>query len=262
MIFHPPSWLPAITEDLSTAGTVGDFALRGLPSTASEPAVDEPITLVSAITQKTKTNRQLAEDVEALAAGLAHDLQWSPNEPARGGKVIAVLSENTVDYLTYCWATHRLRGTCLLLHASTSPAENAKHMKHSHCNILILSPALIESGRAVAAAVGEADLRVYLTEPVPTGIYSTSAENNGNGNGNPKTIDELLDLGKALGPLPALNWSPTEAQSRVAYLCATSGTSGAQVIRIKPPSLKDALADLKDLISIEASAFDPPRHYH
>lgn len=100
MIFYPPSWLSAIKEDLSTAGTVGDFVLRGLPgSTTPKPAADEQITLVSALTQKSKTNRQLAEDVEALATGLARDLQWSPNEPAQGGKVIAVLSENTVRYI-------------------------------------------------------------------------------------------------------------------------------------------------------------------
>lgn len=99
MIFYPPSWLPAITEDLSTTGTVGDFVLRGSLATAAEPAVDTPV-LVSAHTQKAKTPRQLAEDVEALATALAHDLQWSPNEPAQGGKVIAILSENTVRSYT------------------------------------------------------------------------------------------------------------------------------------------------------------------
>jgi hypothetical protein len=96
MIFHPPSWLPAIPQDLSTVGTVGDFVLRGPPGTSSKPTLDTPV-LVSADTQRTKTPQQLAEDVEALATALAHDLQWSPNAPpAQGDKVIAILSENTV----------------------------------------------------------------------------------------------------------------------------------------------------------------------
>jgi hypothetical protein len=99
MIFYPPSWLPALAQDLSTVGTVGDFVLRGALGPASEPAVDAPV-LVSAHTQKSKTPRQLAEDVEVLATALAHDLQWSPNEPAQGGKVIAILSENTVRFNT------------------------------------------------------------------------------------------------------------------------------------------------------------------
>ncbi|RDL36336.1 Uncharacterized protein BP5553_05688 [Venustampulla echinocandica] len=234
MIFHPPSWLPAITQELSTVGTVGEFVLRGPLSTASKPAVDAP-TLVSAVTQTTKTPRQLAEDVEALASGLAHDLQWSPNEPAQGGKVIAILSENSVDYLTYCWAIHRLRGTCLLLHGSTSPVEIAKHLKHSNCKILIVSPALLESGCAAAAVVGESDMRLYLTAPVTIDVAQTNGNagttgttHNNNGAGHNIKIDELLGLGKTPGSLPALDWSVEEAQSSIAYLCATSGTSGAQ----------------------------------
>ncbi|KAL4912840.1 hypothetical protein BDW62DRAFT_215999 [Aspergillus aurantiobrunneus] len=212
MIFYPPSWLPAIPLDLASAGPVGDFVLHRLPGTASEPGTLDQKALVSAITQKGKTHRELAEDVETLAAGLAHDLQWAPNE---GAKVIAVLSENTVDYHTYTWATHCLGGTSLLLHASTSPAENAQHMRNSNCNVLIVSPALFEAGRAVAAATGKPNVRLYVTGPMDR-------------NHNVKTLDELLELGKALSPIPALDWSPEQAGSRIAYLCATSGTSGAQ----------------------------------
>lgn len=112
--------------------------------------------------------------------------------------------------------------------------ENAKHMKHSNCNILIVSPALVESGRIVAGELGEADVRLYLTGPVAND--STNTEADGHGNGNLKTTDELLDLGQSLDPLPVLNWSPEEAQSSIAYLCATSGTSGVQVICVKPIS--------------------------
>lgn len=231
MIFQPPSWLPSISKDSPTSSTVGEFVLRGAHGAVQEPADHDLITLISAATQKTKTNRQLAEDVEALAAGLANDLGWSPEEATPEGKVIAVLCENSLDYLTYCWATHRLKATCLLLHASTLPAENAQHIKHSHCKVLILSSTLIESGRAVAAAVSEANLRVYLTHPLPNGIDHNSAGSNGHR--NCQTIDDLLSLGTTRNPLPAPAWTPEEAQSSVAYLCATSGTSGAQVIEVQ-----------------------------
>ncbi len=253
MMFQPPSWLPPIPKDLTTASTVGEFSLRGIHGAAQ----DDPITLVSAATQKTKTNRQLAEDVEALAAGLAEDLGWSPNDATRGGRVIAILCENSLDYVTYCWATHRLGAICLLLHASTVPAENAQHIKHSKCNTLILSSTLLEPGRAVVAAVGEANLRVYLTQSSPIGINHTSAETNGHH--SPKTIDDLLTMGRAKGPLPVLDWSYEEAQSSIAYLCATSGTSGAQVIRSQSLSPSD-VANL--WVLIEAGATDPWRHHH
>lgn len=91
--------MPAIPQDLASAGPVGDFVLHRQPGTASEPGASEQRALLSAVTQKGKTHRELAEDVETLAAGLAHDLQWAPNEPAQGGKVIAVLSENTVNII-------------------------------------------------------------------------------------------------------------------------------------------------------------------
>ncbi|ETS86314.1 hypothetical protein PFICI_00142 [Pestalotiopsis fici W106-1] len=227
MIFTPPSWLPAIEQDLSKVGTVGDFALQGTLGNASGPRVDEP-TFISASTQKERTPAQIAQNVEALAAGLAHELQWSPNAPAQGGKVVAILSENTVDYLVYCWAVHRLRGTCLLLHGTTSPQENAKHLQRSDCRTLIVSPALLQSGRAAAAAAStsEAGIRVYLTERVATD--SAQVNVNGNSDTDLKTIEELVSFGKTLSPLPALDWSPEEAQSSIAYLCATSGTSGVQ----------------------------------
>ncbi|KAI5468183.1 putative AMP dependent ligase/synthetase [Mariannaea sp. PMI_226] len=226
MIFHSPSWLPPVTQDLSKIGTVGDFVLRGQLNAGSKPVADDSV-LVAADASKSRNIQQLADDVEALAAGLAYDLQWSPNEPAQGEKVIAVLSENSVDFLTYCWATHRLRGTCLLLHASTAPAENAQHMKHAGCSTLIMSPALADSGRAVAAIIGDIRLRLYLTTATPV---STNGEANHHprDQDSPKTIEELMKFGSSLNPLPPLDWSPEEAQSSIAYLCATSGTSGAQ----------------------------------
>lgn len=89
-------------------------------------------------------------------------------------------------------------------------------MRHSNCTVLIVSPALIVAGRAVAADTGNPNVRLYLTGPM-------------DGSHNWKSLDELLELGKALSPMPALDWSPEQAGTQIAYLCATSGTSGSQV---------------------------------
>ncbi|KAI0124121.1 hypothetical protein BJ170DRAFT_703556 [Xylariales sp. AK1849] len=248
MIFQPPSWLPAITQDLSELGTIGDFVLRGPLGVASEPEVESPV-LVSAHTQKSKTPRQLTEDVEALAAALAHDLQWSSNEPAQGSMVIAILSENTLDYLTCCWAIHRLGGTCLLLHGSTSPEENAKHLKHSGCKVLILSPTLLASGRAAAAAASKSDARLYLTEPVTSAHIIGTNGTNGTEH-KYKTVDELLALGNSLGSLPALNWSAKEVWANIAYLCPTSGTSGVQ--KLARLTHSGAIANILQLVALES----------
>ncbi|KAH6649109.1 putative amp dependent CoA ligase [Truncatella angustata] len=250
MIFHPPSWLPAIAQNLTELGTISDFVLRGPPGVASESELEPPV-LTSADAQKSKTPRQIAKDVEELAAGLAHDLQWSPNVDLPGGKVVAILSENTLDYLTYCWAIQRVGGTCLLLHATTSPEENAKHLRHSNCNVLITSPSLLDSGRAATAIANESGRRLYLTEPV------TSAKTNGTNETNSpngtkeklKTINELLALGSSIDHLPVSDWSSKESKSKIAYLCPTSGTSGVQKLaRLTHVSI---IANILQLVALE-----------
>lgn len=95
MKFYPPSWLTPIPQDLSGLGSIGDFVLRG----QHDAAVSDPAILISADDEKdVKTPQQLAEDVENLAAALAQDLEWAApaSVSADGGRVIALLSENTV----------------------------------------------------------------------------------------------------------------------------------------------------------------------
>lgn len=104
-----------------------------------------------------------------------------------------------------------------------------------------MSPAQRESGRNTAAVLGESDVRLYLTEVVADGTAETygSASSNGTAH-NLKSLTDMMELGKTLGPLPALDWSAEEAQQGIAFLCSTSGTSGVQVI--KPHLNKIAIA--------------------
>ncbi|KAH8660630.1 putative AMP dependent ligase/synthetase [Xylariales sp. PMI_506] len=257
MIFYPPSWLPALQQDLSTTGTIGDFILRGPLAESEETTIDTTV-LISAQTNETKTPRQIAEDVEALATALAHDLQWSVEEQGQDGKVIAILSENTLNYLTCCWAIHRLGATCLLLHGSTSPVENAKHLKDSNCKTIIVSPALLMSGRAAAAAAGmaESEIRWYSTQPL--GV--TGADSNGtNGNKtndrpeehNIKSLATLLASSSNLSSLPELGWVTEGNQPRIAYLCPTSGTSGVQ--KLAKLTHRSIIANILQVVALEST---------
>ena len=97
MVFYPPAWLPAIPQDLSAFGTVGDFVLGGESEPSFGPSPDESPVLVSAQGDRSKTAGQLVRDVENLAAALAQDLKWPSNESVdHGDRVIAISSENTV----------------------------------------------------------------------------------------------------------------------------------------------------------------------
>jgi hypothetical protein len=104
-----------------------------------------------------------------------------------------------------------------------------------------VSPGLLESGRAAAVAtVGESEVRWYLTQPVTKNTFGAENDRSSGSNGaenhfhsirnDVKSIDELLAAGKSGSPLPALGWSVQGAQTQIAYLCPTSGTSGVQVI--------------------------------
>lgn len=119
-------------------------------------------------------------------------------------------------------------------------------MRNSNCTVLIVSPALIVAGRAVVADTGNPDVRLYLTGPMDE-------------NHDWKSLYELLELGKALPPVPALDWSPEQAGSQIAYLCATSGTSGSQVsLSTHISACEISYADL----GIEIGASHSPRNYH
>ena len=255
MVFYPPAWLPAIPEDLSAFGTVGDFVLGGESELPSSPSRDESPVLVSAQGDRSKTAGQLVRDVEDLAAALAQNLKWSPNESDdQGDRVIAILSENTVrttsilmiqyardrkrrkkkrpqtnkvpklEYLTCCWAIHRIGATCLLLHGSTTPEENGAHIKRSRCRVLIASPSLLQSGQAAMAAAGVSDPVFYLNG-------TTSATNGHGTQPQLKTVEELMTAGSSRDRLPVM---VERGGERVAYLCPTSGTSGLQVLYFLP----------------------------
>ncbi|KAI1333957.1 putative amp dependent CoA ligase [Xylariaceae sp. FL0016] len=241
MLFHPPAWLPTISQDLSDLDTIGEFVLRGEPNNI---ATNQTVLISADDAEYLKTPAQLVEDVDALAAALAHDLCWSsPDSVAEDRNVIGILSENTPDYLTCCWAIHRLGGTVLLLHGSTAPGENAKHLLSSDCKVLISSPTLFQSATATLEAAGRPESRLYLLTPKPC-VATNDDGHTDSIKRVPKTTGKLLNLGRTFARLPA-----PKTKTDVAYLCPTSGTSGIQ--KLARLTHESVIANILQLAKLE-----------
>jgi hypothetical protein len=77
---------------------------------------------------------------------------------------------------------------------------------------------LLETALAAAKSVGIPEDRIFL---LPMAGFDKKVPY--------KTVDDLVEEGKALPELPPLNWSPGQGARQVAYLCYSSGTSGLPV---------------------------------
>lgn len=74
-----------------------------------------------------------------------------------------------------------------------------------------------------ASAAGIAHKHVYLIEMPEKALKGAQVP------AEFKTVDQLVAEGKALSPLPNLEWTEGQGARQIAFLCTSSGTSGLPV---------------------------------
>lgn len=148
-----------------------------------------------------------------------HGECWRPNRLPGGTRLIS----SQVDFFILSWAIHRLNGICLLLHPTNSVSEITSHMKAAKCDTIFTCQTLISTAIGAATQLSLPKSRIF-TLPLPEDFLK-----------NPGPIDtftgleELVARGSYLAPPEPLAWDKGQAKEQIAYLCATSGTSGKQV---------------------------------
>ncbi|PCG89490.1 AMP-dependent synthetase/ligase [Penicillium occitanis (nom. inval.)] len=213
MVFLPPPWLPDINAQIPPGANVGDFVLAGRRATGTaQPA------LICAKTGKGYTGDDVGDKVEILARALCRDLGWSPNKGSSKEKVIAILSENSIDFLVVCWAIHRIGGTCLLLQPTTSAVEIVSHMTKARCQILFSSEELLPICEEFFNLLPVPPRKLYSMDKSGLSITNYKADI--------KSLQELLKDRIDLQEIEQLHGR--DASCEVAYLITTSGTSGLQ----------------------------------
>ncbi|KAH6855930.1 hypothetical protein B0I37DRAFT_366142 [Chaetomium sp. MPI-CAGE-AT-0009] len=220
MVFLSPAWVPDIPWEIPDSIPLGQVALAGLNSGSEKRASD--VLLVDCLSGKSYSRADLNQRVEWLAGGLAKELGWSTNEGSPWDKVVAIYSLNTIDFFTLSWAIHRLNGICLLIHPTSSVGEIVSHMKSAKCGAIFTCQSLVSPSVEVATRLSIPQTRIF-TLPLPDGFLKNPEPIDGF-----KSLEDLVALGVQTQPPEPLMWEKGQAKEQVAYLCATSGTSGKQ----------------------------------
>lgn len=164
--------------------------------------------------------------IDHLARGLCLELGWSPNSGSEWDKTIAHFSVNAIDSLVVFWATLRLGGVQTPANAAFSVSELEYQLKASGAKCLFTSLPQLAIAVEAATRVGIPESRIFLID-LPW--YQPGSEATTPAPGKFKTVDELIEIGRAGPEIEPVVWSPEINRDRIAFLCYSSGTSGLPV---------------------------------
>ncbi|KAI2605084.1 acetyl-CoA synthetase-like protein [Hypoxylon fragiforme] len=213
MVFTPPPWVPELPFDPPDSIPLHEFWSDERYGRQSLAKSRNPYTC--GITGKTYSAAEMTARYQLLARSLAKRMGWRANEETPWDKVVGVFSLNSIDYMMSTFAVHRLSGIATPANAMYSAAELEHQLRSSGAKALITCVPLLETALKASRACGIPDDRVFLMrlpgqfDPVPF-----------------KSLDELIEEGRALPELPPLAWAKGQGARQVAYLCYSSGTSG------------------------------------
>ncbi|KAM0333567.1 hypothetical protein ACHAQA_002232 [Verticillium albo-atrum] len=168
------------------------------------------------LTGKTFTIPQIRQRVDYLSRAIAKKLDFAPNEGTEWDKVVALFSLNTIDYIPFTNAIHRLAGIVTPASAAYSAPELEHQLRSSGAQALFTCVPLLETALKAAKAAGIPDDRIFLLD-TPGGSTAKVPF---------ATLDDLIEEGKSLPAVEPLRWNKGQGTRHVAYLCYSSGTSG------------------------------------
>ncbi|KAI0169808.1 acetyl-CoA synthetase-like protein [Hypoxylon sp. FL1284] len=213
MVFTPPAWVPQLPFDPPDSIPLHEFWSN--ERYGRQPLDRSRIPYTCGITGKSYTTAEMTERFQALARSLAKRMGWRANEETPWDKVVGVYSFNSIDYLMSHFAVHRLSGIVTPANAMFSAAELEHQLRSSGVKALIACIPLLETALKASRACGIPDDKVFIMR-LPGKFESVPF----------KSLDDLIEEGRALPELQPLVWSRGQGARQVAYLCYSSGTSG------------------------------------
>lgn len=213
MVFYPPLWVPDLPIDPPDSISVAEFMSSEEYGRYPIAKARRPYTC--GLTGKTCTVEEVIRREDLLARGIGKALQFDTQSGSEWDRVCVIFSLNTIDYITLTHSIHRLNGIASLSSAALSASELEHQLRASRAKAIFTCAPLLDTALKATEAVGISRENVFLL-PVP---------------GDPsrhgfKIIDDLIQDGEKLPPLPPLQWAKGQGARQTAYLLYSSGTSG------------------------------------
>ncbi|KAK5998860.1 Acyl-CoA ligase AKT1 [Cladobotryum mycophilum] len=212
MVFLPPSWAPQLPE-IPDSISIEEFANNETYGRYPLSKAKNPFTC--GLTGKTYSAAEVVRRTDYLARAIGKKLGFNPHEETEWDRVVCLYSVNTIDYVPFIHAIHRLSGIVTPASAAYSPEELEHQLRSSSSKALFTCVPLLDSALKAAKAVGLPNDRIFLLS-VP-GVKDDAAF---------KTVEDLITEGKTLPPLKPLNWVKGQGVRQTALLPYSSGTSG------------------------------------
>ncbi|KAI9163473.1 Acyl-CoA ligase AFT1-1 [Paramyrothecium foliicola] len=170
------------------------------------------------LTGRTFSAADVQRRTSHLARAIGKRLGFNPHEGTEWDRVVCLYSFNTIDYIPFTHAVHRLSGIVTPASAAYSHQELEHQLRTSGASALFTCVALLDNARKAAAAVGIPDERIFLLALPDQPAKAAKLPY--------PTIDDLVEEGKDLPDVAPLKWTPGQGARQAAYLCFSSGTSG------------------------------------
>ncbi|KAK2001108.1 AMP-binding enzyme [Colletotrichum falcatum] len=213
MVFTSPKWVPQLPIDPPDSITIAEFMSN--EQYGRYPLVDAKNPYTCGLSGKSYTASEVKQRTDLLARALSKKLDFAPNEGTEWEKVVALFSLNTIDYIPFTHAVHRLSGIVTPASAAYSAQELEHQLRSSNAKALFTCIPLLETALKAAKAANIPDDRIFLLE-IPGASQKTPYI----------TLDDLIQEGRSLPALEPLKWVKGQGARQTAYLCYSSGTSG------------------------------------
>jgi acyl-CoA synthetase (AMP-forming)/AMP-acid ligase II len=212
MVWYPPSWAPQLPE-LPDSISLEEFLSND--QYGRHPLAQSRNPYTCGITGKTYTPAEVIRRTGLMARAIGKRLRFTPNEDTEWDRVVTLFSVNTIDYMPFMSAIHRLNGIVTPASAAYSAPELEHQIRSSSSRALFTCVPLLDVALKAAKAAGIPEEAIFIL-PVPGATNKTPYP----------TIDDLVAEGEKLPEVERLKWIKGQAARQVAFLCYSSGTSG------------------------------------